>query len=1030
VAASTAVLGEPGTLGLLTDTAAGIQYLVDTGSVYSIIPHSSPEVPRGPAIMGADRNAIKCWGTRTTVINAGGQCFEWVFLLADVMFPIVGADFLRNFGLVVDLLARRLVVKRSGRVLRLDAPARGSSWAAVGVVAAEKVTATTSLPTVEALSSTPSGEGASGELGGSQQLVPVEISHPRVVCEAKGLPPARHGVQHVIELTVRRPVASRYRRLDQVRLEQAKAEFASMEAMKIVRRSRSAWASPLHMVEKADGTWRPCGDYRRLNLVTKPDLYPPPHMDDLSARLAGMKWFSKIDLRKGYWQVPVAEEDVEKTAVITPFGLWEFLRMPFGLRNSGATFQRMMDDVLGGLQRVFGYLDDILVGSEDQEQHKQDLKGVWDRLQQHGLVINKEKCVLMAEQVEFLGHLVSSGGIRPLPAKVAAVAEYPEPSTKSELLSYLGMLNFYRRFLAGAALTLKPLTDATRGEGGKHAALTWTVDMRAAFAASKQALSEATLLVHPEAEAELTLVVDASSSHVGAVLQQKGASGVWQPLGFFSRKLTEAESRYSTFDRELLACVAAVRHFRHQLEGRTFYIQTDHKPLVGSFGRVSDPWTPRQQRHMAYVSQYTEDLRHVAGEENVVADAMSRPPAVAAVVPPASTGPLKWGEMAVAQREWPELAALRDNSSLQLKEVATEGESIWCDFSTGGVRPVVPPPFQRPVFDQVHGLAHAGVRATCRMISARFVWPGLANDVKEWVRACTSCCRAKVTQQETTEVKKMEVPASRFSHVHVDLVGPLPPSAGGHTYLFTMVDRSTRWPEVCLMRGTSAGELVEAFIATWVTRFGVPAIITSDRGPQFMSATWQDWCGQLGIKHSPTTAFHPQSNGMVERLHRQIKDATRARGGSIQWADHLPWVMLGLRAAPKDESGMSAGEAALGLQLSMPGQFQTPTTSTEAPPSHGVIPATKRTYAEAAAGGPKLEGATWVFVRRGGQGTPLADNYAGPFRLLECREKTGHVQMGERVEVVSRDRLKPFLGAEEPVAAEPPRRGRPPGKKN
>jgi hypothetical protein len=183
----------------------------------------------------------------------------------------------------------------------------------------------------------------------------------------------------------------------------------------------------------------------------------------------------------------------------------------------------------------------------------------------------------------------------------------------------------------------------------------------------------------------------------------------------------------------------------------------------------------------------------------------------------------------------------------------------------------VPPPFRRQVFDYVHGLAHAGVCATCRMVSTRFVWPGMANDMKEWIRACTSCCRAKVTQQETTGVQKIDVPAVRFSHVHVDLVGPLPPSASGHTYLFTMVDRSTRWPEVCLMRDTSAEKLVEAFLATWVARFGVPATITSDRGPQFMSATWRDWCVQLGIQHSPTTAFHPQSNGVVERLHRRSR---------------------------------------------------------------------------------------------------------------------------------------------------------------
>jgi transposase InsO family protein len=216
--------------------------------------------------------------------------------------------------------------------------------------------------------------------------------------------------------------------------------------------------------------------------------------------------------------------------------------------------------------------------------------------------------------------------------------------------------------------------------------------------------------------------------------------------------------------------------------------------------------------------------------------------------------------------------------------------------STGTWRPVVPPEFRRQVFASVHGLAHAGTRATCRLINSRFVWPGLAADVKEWCRECTNCNRAKVTQQETTTVQKILVPEERFSHVHVDLVGPLPPSSGGFTHLLTIVDRSTRWPEACLLKGTATEDVLEAFITTWVARYGVPAQITSDRGPQFTSARWTSWCKEKGILHTPTTAFHPQANGMVERLHRQIKDAVRAREGSRAWADHLPWVLLGLRA--------------------------------------------------------------------------------------------------------------------------------------
>ena len=200
--------------------------------------------------------------------------------------------------------------------------------------------------------------------------------YPGVVNNSKKLPRATHNVEHVIETTCGRPVKQHYRRLDPDKLAAAKADFREMERQGIVRRSKSSWASPLHMVKKKDGSWRPCGDYRQLNLATKPDLYPPPHIEDLSAKLEGMKVFSTIDLRKGYWQVPVRKEDIKKTAVITPFGLFEFCRMPFGLRNAGQTFQRMMDAVLSDIEHTFVYLDDLLIASADRATHKCDLQEV------------------------------------------------------------------------------------------------------------------------------------------------------------------------------------------------------------------------------------------------------------------------------------------------------------------------------------------------------------------------------------------------------------------------------------------------------------------------------------------------------------------------------------------------------------------------------------------------------------------------------------------------------------------------------
>jgi hypothetical protein len=384
---------------------------------------------------------------------------------------------------------------------------------------------------------------------------------PDVVNPSGSFPSPKHGVEHHI-ITSGRPVTSRFRRLDPGKLEAAKKEFEQMEADGIIRRSSSCWASPLHMVRKPDGSWRLCGDYRRLNLVTRPDRYPVPNMTDLAAQLHGCKVFSKLDLKKGYYQIPVRLEDVQKTAVITPFRLWEFLRMPFGLRNAGQTFQRLMDTVGAGLSFVFIYLDDVLVASPDEDSHVEHLRTVFQRLRDFGLLLNISKCAFGQARVEFLGHLVTEKGAEPLVKHLEAIKVFPRPQDVRGLQGFLGLVNFYRRFILAAAQLLLPLTSAL--VGGKKATLEWSPQMEAAFTAAKAALCKVTSLAHPDPSAAISLACDTSDSHLGAVLQQWSPKG-WQPLSFYSKKLDVTQRKYSTFDRELLAVYLAVRHFRFLL---------------------------------------------------------------------------------------------------------------------------------------------------------------------------------------------------------------------------------------------------------------------------------------------------------------------------------------------------------------------------------------------------------------------------------------------------------------------------------
>jgi hypothetical protein len=259
---------------------------------------------------------------------------------------------------------------------------------------------------------------------------------------------------------------------------------------------------------------------------------------DFTARVSGCTVFSKVDLRKGYHQIPMHTADIPKTAIVTPFGLYEYTRMTFGMRNAGSTFQRLMDRVVSGLPAVFAYLDDLLIASETMEQHLLDLQNVVTRLKEAGLVINADKCLFAVNELEFLGHRVSAAGISPLSHRVEALQQHPQPKTVKELQGFLGAVIFYRRFVPAAAKILRPLTDSLRGGAPPSTVLTWSPPMESAFVEVKQALAAATLLAHPSQHAELAVVVDASASHVGAALHQRSsAAAAWQPLGFFSKKM-------------------------------------------------------------------------------------------------------------------------------------------------------------------------------------------------------------------------------------------------------------------------------------------------------------------------------------------------------------------------------------------------------------------------------------------------------------------------------------------------------------
>ena len=432
-----------------------------------------------------------------------------------------------------------------------------------------------------------------------------------------------HGVTHRIP-TSGHPIKSKARRLAPEQLAIAKAELEKYVELGIARRSKSEWSSPLLMTPKPDGTMRTCGDYRRLNCQTEDDHYPVRNIMDFNAELAGMTVFSKIDLLKGYHQIPVAQEDIRKTAVITPFGLYEFPRTPFGLKTAGQSFQRLMDSILMDIPHVYVYLDDVLVASRSQQEHLEDLTRLFKRLQENALVINAKKCLFGQKSLDFLGYKVDEQGIRPMEDRVLAIREQVPPTSIKELQRFLGMINYYRRFIPKAAHHLYPLFEALKN---KPKSLVWTEACQTAFDAVKEALSSATLLHHPRHGAPLSVTTDASKFAIGAVLEQRGPKG-WEPLAYFSKKLSSEspnQQEWPPFDRELLGVFRAVRHFRHMLEGRPFTIYTDQQALVPALHKKSDPLTQRQTYQLSCIAEMSTDIRYIEGKSNFVADALSRP---------------------------------------------------------------------------------------------------------------------------------------------------------------------------------------------------------------------------------------------------------------------------------------------------------------------------------------------------------------------------------------------------------------------
>ena len=1153
-----AVAGDNGYLIHVVDSKHR-RWLVDRGALVSIIPPTPSQKAsgsQGSALTAANGSPISCYGTAKEEVIIEGHSYIFEFVIADVQQRILGADFLATFALAPN--------HRDGTVLSLDT---------LDVVAHS---AAASAPNTSSINRISSAAASSSRFEDLLQ------SYPDITTPSFTLKEVKHGVVHQIPTGDNRPVQSRARRLSPEKLAVAKAEIEKLVQLGVCKRAKSEWSSPLLVTTKPDGGWRVCGDFRRLNAMTPDDKYPVRTLHDFTAELHGKRVFSKVDCLKGYHQIPVRQEDVKKTAVVTPFGLFTFPRTPFGLKNAGQDFQRLMDEILGDVPRVFVYIDDILVASENEDQHYEDLRHTFDKLRENGLVVNRKKCVLGQASIEFLGYRVDATGISPLEHRVEAIRQVPPPTTIKELQSFLGMVNYYRKFVPHAAHHMAHLFDCLKG---RPKDLTWTQDSQSSFDAIKEALAKAALLHHPRPTAPLALTTDASKLAIGGVLEQLGPKG-WEPLGFYSSRLQRQQQLWPPYDRELLAAWKGVRHFREMLEGRAFTLYTDHESLVPSIGKKGDPQTARQQYQLSGIAEYTTDIRYIQGKSNVVADALSRPPsnstpeaseissvllpeqdnndnatmsfcstaapslgsapaatasnespaaasdgnAAAAVrltassatstqpgteteeqrvdssremspsassstpftdasisaattdnkksnrsllnprsslsqaspslstcVRPEAAVDLKsvvnsignldvdFKQMARDQPLDPEYARLAQDArtSLHFKAVDLDGYSLIVDTSNGPARPWVPLSWRKRVFNAIHGLGHPGVHMTQKAVAAKFVWPRMKQDVAKWARDCLDCQRAKVTRHVVPPVGEFSVPNKRFEHVNVDLVTM--PLSNGFRYLLTVVDRFSRWPAAIPIRDASTDAVMEAFSHGWISNFGIPASITTDRGAQFSSAVWSQLMTTWDIKTHMTTPYHPEANGMVERLHRRLKESLLALGHEDpeKWFWRLPCTLLAIRTTLKPDIGASPAELVYGEGLAVPGSLLNSTPPDDATQQRlqretaehlrleveRLQPTSTSNHRRPRVQLPEnLRTSSHVFVKRGGIQTALQSPYTGPYRVIERHQQYFRVSIpGRGTESVAISRLKPAfvdtaLEGQQPITP-PARRG-------